>query len=77
MREYLLSKIEAFLSEQGISASAFGDAIGNRNFVFKLRDGTANPTYSTMQKADDFIESFEPTLKQSNNTDLLLKDSAR
>jgi len=55
--ETFLSDIEAFLSETGMSASAFGwAALKDRNFVGDLRNGRM-PNLGLVARVQDFMAS--------------------
>lgn len=56
----LLTEIEAVLTKTGLSASKFGkEAVGDRNFVFDLREGRRDLRLSTVEKVREFIRSQE------------------
>jgi hypothetical protein len=58
--EAFLSEIEDFLSESGMSASAFGKVVvGDPNFVGDLRKGRM-PNLRLVGKVSNFIRTAQP-----------------
>lgn len=54
-REIVLSEIEQYLSQRGVSATAFGrEALGDHRFVFRLRSG-AGITDRTIDRVRAFM----------------------
>ncbi len=54
----LLTDIEAFLAEQGLAPTRFGDAaLGDRHFVRQLRDGR-RVWPETEKKVRDFMAGY-------------------
>lgn len=58
-QEEILERVERFLINQDMSASAFGkDALGDPNFVFDLRKRNRSVTLRTIAKIEAFMASY-------------------
>lgn len=56
IRSQLLEEIEAFMKQQGMSASAFGlEVMGDPRFVFDLRNTKRSPQLRTVEFIRRFI----------------------
>lgn len=58
-RKHILTRIEAFLTQTGMSAARFGlEAVGDHKFVKRLRDG-AGVTLTGIEKAEAYMDAAE------------------
>ena len=63
--ENLLEKIEQHLTASNTAPTTFGEKVlNNRNFVFNLRSGKANPTMTTVNKILSAIAENEAVASQ-------------
>lgn len=58
-KDELISQIEKAINQHRMTQTGFGrKAVGDGNFVFRLRNGEGNPTLKTIARVQTFIESL-------------------